>query len=172
MYLIKGTEPMEIEQDHSMKILERLIGAWVGDGAGEYPTIEPFQFREALTFTPAEGKAYLHYDQRTWRKDKNGVEMPSHWESGFLRALADGEVEFLVAQGSGMVEISHGLLTSTNDGFILVLSSSLLANDARVEETLREFELHGSSLRVEMQMKTTAVPALRVHVQADLRRGG
>ena len=163
---------MDIQQSAVMKSMERLIGAWVGEGKGEFPTIKPFQFRAALTFTPAEGKAYLHYDQRTWRKDDSGAEMPSHWESGFWRVLADGEVEFVVAQGSGQVEVSRGRLIAADEGFILVLRSSLLGNDKRVIETRREFVLRGGSLRVEMKMQTTAVAVLSMHVQAELRRGG
>jgi hypothetical protein len=161
---------MDIALTETMKCLARLAGAWTGTGEGGYPTIDPFQYREALTFTPAAGKAYLHYDQRTWRRDDSGQEVPSHWESGFWRILPEGQVELLCVQASGRVEVARGRLHPTGDGFSLELRSSLFANDARVEQTWREYDLRGDTLRYALKMQTAAVPALTWHVRADLRR--
>ena len=162
---------MDHTQADTMKYLEKLSGAWIGKGTGAFPTIVPFQYRETLTFTPGEGKAYLHYEQRTWRKDESGREMASHWESGFWRVLGDNEVELACAQ-VGRVEVARGRLVPTENGFSLRLQSSLFGNDARMQQTLREFILRGSTLRYTLQMQTTAVPVLAMHVQAELRRNG
>lgn len=161
---------MNIEQADTMRFLERLSGAWVGEGTGGYPTIATFHYRETLTFTPVVEKAYLHYEQRTWRKDESGKEMPSHWETGFWRILPDNQIELYCAQSGGRLEAAHGSLTPTEQGFILGLRSSLFGLDARVEQTWREYELRGGILRYSLQMQTTAVASLTLHVEAQLRQ--
>ena len=157
-----------MEQADTLKYLERLSGTWVGEGTGGYPTIDTFHYREALTFTPAEGKTYLHYEQRTWLMDESGKDKPSHWETGFLRILANNEIELICAQASGRVEIARGLLTPTDEGFVLDLRSTQFALDMRVEQTWRELVLRGGFLSHSLQMQTAAVAALTQHVQARL----
>ena len=161
---------MDIEQAKLFQCLEGLSGTWVGKGIGEFPTITTFSYREELTFTSNSSKAYLHYEQRTWRRDESGNEVASHWETGFWRLLPTQEVELLCAQSGGRVEIARGSLTMTPDGFNLDLRSSLVANDSRAEGTLRKFILGGDILRYSMYMQTTAVPALTLHVQAQLEQ--
>src|ERR1700678_2738771 len=43
-----------------------LLGRWVGTGKGDYPTIDPFDFFQEVTFSHI-GKPYLIYTSRSWR---------------------------------------------------------------------------------------------------------
>src|SRR5262249_53330874 len=45
-------------------VLSPLLGIWAGQGAGDYPTIEPFRYSEEGGFTHV-GKPFLSYSQRT-----------------------------------------------------------------------------------------------------------
>jgi hypothetical protein len=160
---------MEIEQGDLLKYLERLSGTWVGEGAGEYPTISPFSYREVLTFEAAESKAYWHFDQRTWLKDENGKETQSHWESGFWRFLQNNEIELLCTQSSGRVEIARGWFSPIEEGFRIEFQSNRFTNNVRVEQSWREYDLRGDILRNSLKMQTTEVPALAMHVQSHLK---
>ncbi len=159
---------MDNPLSETIKILLRLAGTWFGEGIAEYPTIPTIQYREILTFTADANKSVLHYEQRTWRKDESGLETSSHWESGFWRILQNDEVEQLCAQVNGRLEAARGLLTPTKDGFFLGLNSILVANDTRVVQTRREFDLQGSTLQYALKMQTHEVSALTVHVHAQL----
>src|SRR5436190_257570 len=53
--------------------LALLLGTWSGRGRGEYLAIEPPGYEETVTFAQL-GKAFLFYQQRTWRaRDRGGV---------------------------------------------------------------------------------------------------
>ena len=71
----------------NLEPLADLIGSWAGDGHGEYPTINDFDYREEITFADV-GKPFLVYTQRTW----NAAGAPMHTETGYLRAPAPGRV--------------------------------------------------------------------------------
>ena len=49
-----------------------LIGTWAGNGHGEYPTIEPFQFGQELIFQQ-DGRPFIHYLSRAWIVDDEGT---------------------------------------------------------------------------------------------------
>jgi hypothetical protein len=148
--------------------LSRLIGEWLGEGHGEYPTITSFHYRETLRFTAAGDG--LHYEQKTQRLVGPEQYAPSHQESGFLRLLEDNQVELTNTQLGGRMEILSGLIEATPGGLQLILHSTHLTNDPRMVRTTRSISLDGNALQYTMHMQTTAVPRLAIHLEANLQR--
>src|ERR1700729_3495633 len=88
----------------NLHALAPLLGVWQGSGAGEYPTIEPFDYLEEVTFSHV-GKPFLIYGQKT----KSAVDgLPLHAETGYLRVPRHNEVELVLAHPSGITEIEAG----------------------------------------------------------------
>jgi len=151
-------------------ILHMLIGEWSGSGRGEFPTIEPFEYLETLRFA-ADHRPFLHYEQRTQRRNSAQADyIPSHWESGFIRLLPDGQVELINSQGSGRLERLVGSLEQTETGLILRLGNATFLNDSRMLETRRTFTLNADTLHYIQVMGTTAVTSAAHHVEATLKR--
>ena len=81
-----------------------LLGTWRGQGHGSYPTIESFDYTEEVTFSHV-GKPFLAYIQKT-KHQVTG--QPLHAETGYLRVVGAGRIEFVVVQPSGIVELHAG----------------------------------------------------------------
>ena len=151
-------------------ILYTLLGDWSGTGRGEFPTIEPFQYLESLSFA-TDGRPLLHYEQKTKRRRTGESDyVPSHWESGFIRLLADGKIELTCAQNGGRLERLTGSIEETGAGLILRLKSADFLNDARMLETSRTITIEGDRLHYTQNMHTNAVAALTFHIEARLER--
>ena len=157
------TDPLPALHD-ALVPLAGLVGAFEGDGHGDYPTIHPFAYRERVTFTHV-GKPFLAYQQRTWHPDHG---TPMHAETGYLRLPGDGRVELVLAHPTGIVEVEEG----TVDGSLLRLATTSIAQSAtakRVRSLRREFVLDGDALSYDVWMAYDAVPETH-HLHADLRR--
>ncbi|HET8716327.1 MAG TPA: FABP family protein [Nocardioidaceae bacterium] len=85
-----------------------LLGTWRGNGHGDYPTIDKFQFGQECIFTH-DGRPFFHYMSRAWIVDEQGEKVrDAAIETGFVRPKADGSLEWLLTHNTGFVEIWYG----------------------------------------------------------------
>jgi hypothetical protein len=142
-----------------------LAGTWAGEGAGSYPTIQPFTYREQLEIEPVPGRPIAHWRSRT--RDATTGE-PRHAESGFLRAGADGAVELVVAHTFGIVEVGSGTFA---EGRLEVDSGELVSSPTakRVDHVQRSCRFEGDTLTYEVAMAAVGEPMTH-HLQATLHR--
>jgi hypothetical protein len=146
-----------------------LLGTWAGEGEGHYPTIEPFAYREEITFTRAGGKPFLAYRQATVRLDTG---LPAHAESGYLRGVGGGRAELVMAHPTGIAELAAGEVAATGDGFVLHLRTTDVvgtptAKDVRSVE--RTFTLAGDVLGYDLAMAAVGQDHQH-HLRATLQR--
>ena len=102
--------PFEIPENihPSTARLAWLIGTWAGNGHGEYPGIEKFQFGQEVVFQQ-DGRPFIHYFSRSWIVDDSGKTVrQAAQETGFLRPQEDGTLEVVLAHNLGYVEVWHG----------------------------------------------------------------
>lgn len=150
-----------VPDDHP---LATLAGTWEGTGAGEYPTIAGFTYREQLVVTPVPGRPVAHW--RSTTRDAVTDE-PRHAESGFLRATAAGP-ELVIAHSFGIVETASGTL---RDGVLELRSTGLMgtASAKQVDLVTRRYDLAGDTLRYSIAMAAVGLE-LTHHLRAELRR--
>lgn len=165
---------IQITEAHAIcEQLQRLVGSWEGGGAGRFPTIDSFRYREAFEVThrnPEE--AVVHYHQQTWLvSDGEDDGDDSHWESGFIMAREDGRVELLNAQESRRVEVLVGEMYLEDSGACVLETASVVhAHDERMVATKRTIRYDEQTLLYRMEMTTTKVPEILVHLEAELNR--
>ena len=153
--------------------LAGLLGTWQGEGAGEYPTIASFRYREEVRFWHV-GKPFLAYAQRTWALDDG---RPLHAETGYWRGGPGGAVEVVLAHPTGIVEVLEGRLEaprSAGGRRRIELGSTAIARTGsakEVSELRRVFELGDGVLAYTLAMAAVGQP-LRHHLAAELHRTG
>ncbi len=162
-----------------IKPLTWLIGSWSGEGKGEYPTMEPFEFNDQLKFSirsdAFELENLIHFEQVARVKEGNEF-IFKHWEAGFLRPTEQGKIELQVTHNTGRIEILEGKfveLDSAKNRFTLRFRSTLLHNSqglvkARTSERIWTFE--NDRLRYLQSMCTEDVEEMTVHLDSILER--
>lgn len=141
-----------------------LLGTWVGEGTGQYPTIETFRYGEEVRFAHV-GKPFLFYFQRTWALDDG---RPLHAEAGYWRHPGEGHIELVLAHPTGITEVEEGRL----DGTALRLRTARIAASGtakRVDALERDFDLDDNVLRYAVRMAAVGL-GLQHHLAAELVR--
>jgi hypothetical protein len=148
--------------------LAPLLGTWAGRGAGEYPTIQPFEYLEEVVFSHV-GKPFLAYAQKT-KAVADGK--PLHAETGYLRVPEPGRVELVVAHPSGVTEIEVGSYRVVGDVIDIELATTSIGLTPTAKEVSalgRSFRIDGDQLSYSVQMGAVGQP-LQHHLAAVLQR--
>jgi hypothetical protein len=116
-----------------------LLGSWEGGGDGDYPTIEKFAFGQELLFQQ-DGRPFIHYMGRAWIKDADGNKVrEAAQETGFLRCLEGGEVEWTLTHNTGITELYLGKI----DGAKLEVSTDAVLRTGTAKEYAGGHRLYG-----------------------------
>jgi hypothetical protein len=104
----------ELPEEHpDLAPLSFLLGRWEGVGKGDYPTIEPFDFVQEVTFAH-NGKPFLIYNSRSWLLEADGTKgRPLGMEAGFWRPRPGSRVEVLLTHPTGITEVYLGEVSGT-----------------------------------------------------------
>jgi hypothetical protein len=145
-----------------------LLGTWHGNGHGDYPTIDAFQFGQELIFTH-DGRPFFHYLARAWIIDETGQKVRAGAiETGFIRAKPEGRVEVVLAHHTGFVEVWYGRA----EGGKLEIATDAVARTETAKEYVAGKRLYGNvdgDLLYAYDMAAMGEP-LQPHLWARLQR--
>lgn len=146
-----------------------MLGTWQGNGHGDYPTIDKFEFGQELIFTH-DGRPFFHYFSRSWILDPETGEKvrDAALETGFLRFRPGGEVEWVMAHTTGFVEIWYGKA----EGGKLEVATDAVARTETAKEYTAGKRLYGNvegDLLYAYDMAAMG-QALQPHLWARLKR--
>ncbi|WP_435745366.1 FABP family protein [Nocardioides sp. SYSU DS0663] len=145
-----------------------MLGTWRGNGRGDYPTIEPYQYGQELVFQQ-DGRPFLHYFARSWVIDDEGNTLrQGAQETGFLRCRPEGRVELVLTHNTGFAEVWYG---QAGDGK-LELATDAIARTESAKEVTAGHRLYGNvegDLLYAYDM-AAAGQSLQPHLWARLQR--
>jgi hypothetical protein len=116
-----------------------LLGEWHGEGqaagaGGDH------RFGQWIRFSH-DGRGFLAYESRTWElTDDGAITGPGVRETGFLRPRGQDDVELLVTNPDGLVEIYVGTARTTTSW---ELSTDVLARTPDAPDVSRAVRLYG-----------------------------
>ncbi len=170
MTVVSGGDQLDVHP--GLNHVAQLIGTWSGHGHGEYPTIEPFDYDETVTFSHL-GKPFLAYTQRTSALLAEGtLGAPLHAESGFWRFPTPGSVEVVISHPTGITEVEQGDI-AVNGGALTVRMAAtyigLTSTAKSVTAIERTIAVHGDTLEYRVAMAAVGKP-LQHHLEATLTR--
>jgi THAP4-like, heme-binding beta-barrel domain len=145
-----------------------LLGTWTGEGSGEYPTIESFDYFETITFGHV-GKPFMAYSQKTTAKDDG---RPLHAEVGYWRFPSLERTEFVVAHPTGIVEVEEGKFVSSDGGGRFYLHTTTIGRTESAKEVTalaRVFDVEGDSMHYSVTMAAVG-RTIQHHLSATLQR--
>lgn len=146
--------------------LSRLVGTWRGEGHGEYPTINSFDYVDEWEFIDV-GKPFLYFIERTW----NAAGAPMHTETGYIRAPSPDTLEIIAALPTGQAELGTGRCFASDDTLTLTTDAQVLNTPTakRVDQIVRRYVVNGDEMTYEMDMSAVGV-GLTLHLRAHLTR--
>jgi hypothetical protein len=116
-----------------------LLGEWHGEGQAAGPAGD-HRFGQWIRFSH-DGRGFLAYESRTWRLTDDGkVIGPGTRESGFWRPRGQDDVELLVTDPDGLVELYVGTARTTTSW---ELTTDVLARTPDAPEVTRAVRLYG-----------------------------
>ena len=148
-----------------------LAGVFDGPGHGAFPTIPDFDYRDRTRFELSP-KGFLIYGQTTWAA---GDGAPLHQELGYLRIADDLSAEFVVAEPTGIAEVSLGSAIVGDEGIVIDLLATplILSPTARRVTTLRRRLVFTEQFfKYQLYMATDVVPEMTLHLTGELERVG
>ena len=116
-----------------------LLGEWHGEGvmgaaAGDH------RFGQWVRFSH-DGRGFLAYESRTWRlTDDGSIVGPDAREAGFWRPRGQDDVDLLVANPDGLVELYVGTARTTTSW---ELATDVVARTPDAPEVTRAVRLYG-----------------------------
>ena len=148
--------------------LYALIGEWHGSGTGHYPGIAQFEYEEQIVISHV-GKPFLTYSQKT----KNpSDDQPMHSEQGYLRIVDDKNLEMVISQPTGIVEVHSGFYASNADACVIDLQSTQVAATATaksVEQVHRLLRIADDTMTYDLSMAAVG-KKMQHHLAASLER--
>lgn len=85
-----------------------IIGRWEGNGHGQWPGEDDFEFGQQIDFTH-NGGDFLHYVSQLYTTNAEGEpEKPLTMETGFWIPRADGQLEVVLSSPEGWSEVWGG----------------------------------------------------------------
>ena len=148
--------------------LRLLLGTWRGEGRGDYPSIEPFDYLEEITFGHV-GKPFLVYSQKTRHKDTGE---PLHAETGYWRPVASDTLEVVLAHPTGITETTEGGFALNADELKIKLATShigLTATAQEVTQVVRTITATPQTITYTLDMAAVGHPLQR-HLEATLSK--
>ncbi|MEV6550303.1 FABP family protein [Streptomyces sp. NPDC051597] len=146
------------------------IGTWHGRGQGAYPTIDgEFSYAQEVVFSH-DGRPFLRYEARAWLLGVDDAPLrPSARESGWWRLQADGRVEALITQPTGIAEIAVGH-AGENTVDLSADQVALTPTAKEVTATRRRYTLTGDDTLTFVHDLAGVGQPLQHHLSARLRR--